>query len=90
MKNKKQKQNQLKKLLSDYKVVISNEDTFEEKLSFRINKISTFVLFLTYSAILILATIGIVFFTDVRELVPGYSPPKLLSQVVDLSKKQTP
>ena len=87
MKNKKQKQNQLKKLLSDYKVVISNEDTFEEKLSFRINKISTFVLFLTYSAIVILATIGIVFFTDVRELVPGYSPPKLLSQVVDLSKK---
>ena len=87
MKNKKQKQNQLKKLLSDYKVVISNEDTFEEKLSFRINKISTFVLFLTYSAILILATIGIVFFTDVRELVPGYSPPKLLNQVIDLSKK---
>ena len=87
MKNKKQKQNQLKKLLSDYKVVISNEDTFEEKLSFRINKISTFVLFLTYSAIVILATIGIVFFTDVRELVPGYSPPKLLNQVIDLSKK---
>ena len=87
MKNKKQKQNQLKKLLSDYKVVISSEDTFEEKLSFRINKISTFVLFLTYSAIVILATIGIVFFTDVRELVPGYSPPKLLNQVIDLSKK---
>ena len=87
MKNKKQKQNQLKKLLSDYKVVISSEDTFEEKLSFRINKISTFVLFLTYSTIVILATIGIVFFTDVRELVPGYSPPKLLSQVIDLSKK---
>ena len=87
MKNKKQKQNQLKKLLSDYKVIISSEDTFEEKLSFRINKISTFVLFLTYSAIVILATIGIIFFTDVRELVPGYSPPNLLSQVVDLSKK---
>ena len=87
MKNKKQKQNQLKKLLRDYKVVISSEDTFEEKLSFRINKISTFVLFLTYSTIVILATIGIVFFTDVRELVPGYSPPKLLSQVIDLSKK---
>ena len=87
MKNKKQKQNQLKKLLSDYKVIISSEDTFEEKLSFRINKISTFVLFLTYSAIVILATIGIIFFTDVRELVPGYSPPKLLDQVIDLSKK---
>ena len=87
VKNKKQKQNQLKKLLSDYKVVISSEDTFEEKLSFRINKISTFVLFLTYSTIVILATIGIVFFTDVRELVPGYSPPKLLSQVIDLSKQ---
>lgn len=87
MKNKKQNQNQLKKLLSDYKVVISSEDTFEEKLSFRINKISTFVLFLTYSAIVILATISIVFFTDVRELVPGYSPPKLLNQVIDLSKK---
>ena len=87
MKNKKQKPNQLKKLLSDYKVVILSEDTFEEKLSFKTNKISTFVLFFTYSAIVILATTAIIFFTDIRELVPGYSPPNLLKEVVDLSKK---
>ena len=87
VKNKKQQKNFLKKLLTDYKVVISSEDTFEEKLSFRTNKISTFLSLFMYTAILILTTISIVFFTEIRELAPGYSSPELLKQVVSLSKK---
>jgi len=87
VKNKKQQKNFLKKLLTDYKVVISSEDTFEEKLSFRTNKISTFLSLFVYTAILILTTISIVFFTKIRELAPGYSSPELLKQVVSLSKK---
>ena len=54
MKNKKQDKGFLKNLLDDYKVVVSNDHTFEEKLSFKASKIGVFVLTLVYSSILIL------------------------------------
>ena len=64
MKNKKQDKGFLKRLLNDYKVVVSSEDTFEEKLSFKANKINVFLVMIIYSAILISFTISIVFFND--------------------------
>ena len=42
---------------------------------------------LVYSAILISFTIGIVFFTELRELVPGYSSSDLLNRAVYLTQK---
>ena len=87
MKNKKENKGFLKKLFNDYKVVVSSEDTFEEKLAFKASKINAFLLMLVYSAILISFTIGIVFFTELRELVPGYSSSDLLNRAVYLTQK---
>ena len=87
VKNKDQNKGFLRRLLNDYKVVISSEDTFEEKVSFRMSKISAFLLALAYSAILILFTISVVFFTQLRELVPGYSSSELLNRAIYLTKK---
>ena len=70
-----------------YKVVISSEDTFEEKLSFKANKINAFIIMLLYSIILIAFTISIVFFTQLREMVPGYSSSDLLNRAIYLTKK---
>ena len=87
MKNKKENKGFFKKLFNDYKVVVSSEDTFEEKLAFKASKINAFLLMLAYSAILILFTISIVFFTELRELVPGYSSSDLLNRAVYLTQK---
>ena len=87
MKNKNQNKNFLKRIFNDYKVVVSSEDTFEEKLSFRANKINVFTIMLLYSIILIAFTISIVFFTQIRELVPGYSSSDLLNRAIYLTKK---
>ena len=87
MKNKKENKGFFKKLFNDYKVVVSSEDTFEEKLAFKASKINAFLLMLVYSAILISFTIGIVFFTELRELVPGYSSSDLLNRAVYLTQK---
>ena len=87
VKNKKENKGFLKKLFNDYKVVVSSEDTFEEKLAFKASKINAFLLMLVYSAILISFTIGIVFFTELRELVPGYSSSDLLNRAVYLTQK---
>ena len=87
MKNKKENKGFFKKLFNDYKVVVSSEDTFEEKFAFKASKISVFVLMLVYSVILISFTISIVFFTQLRELVPGYSSSDLLNRAIYLTQK---
>ena len=87
MKNKNENKGFFKKLFNDYKVVVSSEDTFEEKFAFKASKINVFVLMLVYSVILISFTISIVFFTQLRELVPGYSSSDLLSRAIYLTQK---
>ena len=87
MKNEKQNKTFLKRIFNDYKVVVSSEDTFEEKLSFKANKINAFIIMLLYSIILIAFTISIVFFTRLREMVPGYSSSDLLNRAIYLTKK---
>lgn len=87
MKNKKQKKNSINKLTRSYKVVVSSEDTFEERLSFSTNKFNVFLVFSLYSIILIAFTISVVFFTQIREMVPGYSSSDLLTQAIYLTKK---
>ena len=87
VKNKRENKGFFKKLFNDYKVVISSEDTFEEKLAFKASKIKAFVLMLLYSVILISFTISIVFFTQLRELVPGYSSSDLLNRAIYLTQK---
>ena len=86
MKNKKQNKSFLKRIFNDYKVVVSSEDTFEEKLSFKANKINVLIIMLVYSIILISFTISIVFFTQLREMVPGYSSSDLLNRAIYLTK----
>ena len=87
MKNKKQNKSFLKRIFNDYKVVISSEDTFEEKFSFKANKLNALIIMLAYSIILISFTISIVFFTQLREMVPGYSSTDLLNRAIYLTKK---
>lgn len=86
---KKQKQNIsfISRLINSYKIVVSNEETFEEKLSFRTNKINVFFVLFLYSILLIVFTISVVFFTQLREMVPGYSSTDLLNQAIYLTKK---
>ncbi len=87
MKNKKQNKSFLKRIFNDYKVVISSEDTFEEKFSFKANKINALIIILVYSIILISFTISIVFYTQLREMVPGYPSTDLLNRAIYLTKK---
>ena len=87
MKNKKQNKTFFKRIFNDYRVVVSSEDTFEKKLSFKANKINAFIIVLLYSIILIAFTISIIFFTQLREMVPGYSSSDLLNRAIYLTKK---
>tara|TARA_R100001369_G_scaffold29172_1_gene52446 strand:- start:136541 stop:137410 length:870 start_codon:yes stop_codon:yes gene_type:complete len=76
-----------KKLLHKYRLVILNEDTFEERLSFKLTRLNLFVA-ITSSAILLIAlTTFIIAFTGLREYIPGYSSARLKKQATELAYK---
>lgn len=62
-----------KKLLHKYRLVILNEETFEERFSFKLNRLNVFVFSTLFALFLILTTTFIIAFTPLREYIPGYS-----------------
>ena len=76
-----------KKWLHKYRLVVLNEDTFEEKFALRLTRLNVFM-FVAFSAIiLILATTIFIAFTPLREYIPGYTSPKLQAQAIMLDNK---
>jgi len=76
-KKKKEQKRITKKLLNKYRLVILNEDTFEERISFKLNRLNVFVLVTITSIILIAGTTFLIAFTPLREYIPGYSSTSL-------------
>lgn len=69
----KKKTSFFKKLKNKYRLVVMNDQTFEEKLSFKLSRLNVFVLFGTLSILLIVLTIFIIAFTPLKEYIPGYA-----------------
>jgi len=77
----------LENLYKEYKVVISNDKTFEERLSFKTTKAGVFLIGTIFTAALIVLTVVLIFFTQLKEYVPGYSSLELLKTTKELSFK---
>lgn len=60
------------KLHDKYRLVIMNDDTFEEKLSFRLTRFNVFIVIGAISIFLVVATTYLIAFTPLREYIPGY------------------
>ncbi|PHR73643.1 MAG: peptidase M23 [Lutibacter sp.] len=72
------------KLIDKYRMVVINEDTFEEKISFKITRLNVFVFGGLLSILLIGLTSVLIAFTPLKEYIPGYSSTKLKRQASDL------
>ena len=86
-KNKKNSKKFKNKLLHKYRLVILNEDTFEERLSFKLTRLNVFVLVTLSSILLIAGTTVLIAFTTLREYIPGYSSTALKKKAVELNYK---
>ncbi|NTW32477.1 MAG: M23 family metallopeptidase [Bacteroidetes bacterium] len=69
---KKKKNSFLKKLKNKYRLVVMNDDTFEEKLSLRLSRLNVFIAIGIVIIVLIFTTTYIIAFTPLREYIPGY------------------
>ncbi len=71
---KKNKNSKLKdKLTFKYRFVVLNEDTFEERFSFKLNRLNAFVYGGLFSIFLIALTTALIAFTPLKEYIQGYS-----------------
>lgn len=83
--NKKTKKKFAKKLLHKYRMVILNEDTFEERFSFRLTRLNVFVTVGLSIIFLVVATTILIAFTPLREYIPGYSSADLKERATKLA-----
>ena len=68
------------KLLSRYRLVILNEETFEEQLYFRLTRLNVIIITTFVFALLFTGTIMFVAYTPIKEYMPGYASTKMRKQ----------
>jgi len=86
-KRKKERSKFRQKLVHDYRLVIMNHDTLEEKISFKLNRLNVFVIGGVLALLFIVFTYLLIAFTPLREYIPGYSSSKLKKKATTLVYK---
>lgn len=81
----KQKRKLKQKLTHKYRLVILNEDTYEERISLKLSVLNVFVVGGVLSFLLILMTTFFITFTPVKEFIPGYSSTELRIKATKLT-----
>ena len=84
---KKPKKKLAKKLLHKYRLVILNEETFEERFAIKLTRLNVFVIVSISAIFLIIATTLLIAFTPLREYIPGYSSTALKKKATELNYK---
>ncbi len=75
------------KLTFKYRFVVLNEDTFEERFSFKLNRLNAFIFGGIFSVLLISLTILFITLTPLKEYIQGYSSSELQKETTDLVYK---
>ena len=86
MAKKNKKKSKLKQILTDkYRLVVLNDDTFEERFSLKLSRMNAFVLGGVFSILLIALTTVLIAFTPIKEYIPGYSSTELKIKAAKLT-----
>jgi predicted PurR-regulated permease PerM len=62
----------LKRLRNRYRLVIMNDDTYEEVVTFKLSRLSVYVTFSTMFVLLVGLTVALITFTNLKYYLPGY------------------
>ncbi len=83
----KKKKSLMNRLRNKYRLVIMNDETLEERLTFRLSRLNVFVVLGTLIIILIILTSILIAFTPLREYIPGYTNVGLQKKLYELQIK---
>jgi hypothetical protein len=62
----------LKRLRNRYRLVIINEDTFNEVVTFKLTRLSVYIALSTLFVVLVGLTVALIIFTPLKLYIPGY------------------
>lgn len=67
----------LKRLRNRYRLVVMNDDTYEEVVTFKLSRLSVYVGLSTIFVLLVGLTVALIVFTPLKYYIPGYDDLKL-------------
>ncbi|MCX6209513.1 MAG: hypothetical protein NTZ59_08390 [Bacteroidetes bacterium] len=71
----------IKRLRNKYRLVVTNDDTFEEVVTFKLSRVSLYVALSSTFILLVGLTICLLVFTPLKYYIPGYGNKKSLTQL---------
>jgi hypothetical protein len=84
----------LQRLRNRYRLVVMNDDTYEEVTNFRLSRMSVYVMLCTIFVLLVGLTVALIVFTPLKYYIPGYGNAQVdreyrqLKYVTDSLEKQ--
>lgn len=67
----------LKRLRNRYRLVVMNDDTYEEVVTFKLSRLSVYIGLSTIFVVLVGLTVALIVFTPLKYYIPGYDDLKV-------------
>ena len=77
----------LKRLRNRYRLVVMNEDSFEEVVAFKLTRLSVYIALSTLFVVLVGLTVALIVFTPLKLYIPGYGEAQKARQYEILKMK---
>ena len=71
------------KLLNKYRLVVLNEETYEEQLYFRLTRLNVMIISILLISIFVTGTVLLIASTPLKEFIPGYSSTAMRAQAAE-------
>ncbi|HYF31581.1 MAG TPA: hypothetical protein VD993_10720 [Chitinophagaceae bacterium] len=77
----------LRRLRNRYRLVVMNDDSYEEVVTFKLSRLSVYVLLSTIFVLLTSLTVALIVFTPLRMYIPGYGDVNTTKELRELKMK---
>ncbi|HEX6181508.1 MAG TPA: hypothetical protein VFZ47_09685 [Chitinophagaceae bacterium] len=77
----------LRRLRNRYRLVVMNDDSYEEVVTFKLSRLSVYVLLSTIFVLLTGLTVALIVFTPLRNYIPGYGDVNMTKELRELKMK---
>jgi hypothetical protein len=72
------------RLRNRYRLVVMNDDTYEEVVTFKLSRLSVYILMSSIFVLLVGLTTALIVFTPLKEYVPGYGKTSDRKQLIEM------
>ena len=77
----------LKRLQNRYRLVVMNDDTYEEVVTFKLSRLSVYIVLSTIFVLVTGLTVALIVFTPLRMYIPGYGDVNATRELRDLKMR---